>query len=764
MVQNDRAGRFPDILGDSHQSVALVDVLVRTELCRGSGIGKLPDVIGNLHFRPPHLQLPDWIDRAGSFSPPPLLAPIQCAFQDGGWKRKFCSKIEDRIDRAGVLTAISLQFILLQAELLPLLEDIPLAHDGAPPHFHRTLVEHSNAHFPERWIGRGGFHPLPPQYPYLSPLDYCVWGWMMNIVYQRTAQTREELLARIMHATTESKDNCVQAATLEELNCRWFTLDREGTNDWEQQPRSAENKRKLGQFNGVKEGAEEENSFAAQHSLHDPSLEGGSRAVLLDLAPGSQPSAVLRHDASVVRQQPRVLARRRCARELEGGGGGCALAAPLYMREMREAVSTTLSPSFRKAAVPAAACRLRLEQNRADLTVGVVLHLKKKFWARNPSCCAAVAQLRPGAYVRAMTTPHRCGTANTFHEGLAYMYQCTRSRGAAALWYRTSTEYPPSVQFSPLFSIGTRRSAPLRHRKCELGEAHRCGTANAFHEGLAYMYQCTRSRGAAALWYRTSTENPPSVQFSPLFSTGTRRSALLGQRRLAAIFDLAARATPLNEDHRASGPGSTPACSHRRGDTPGPIAHVNTIAGANTCELRAWNLEAGMTLDGRSKMHYILVKKYLQMESVESQLSVGAADKIAHTAFRTHVKVVTCWCTSFRSVSDKVHDYDASSEPVSRYYPKRVYRNILSFSKDVNKDDREISDIDLRDILCWKTYPVHEGKSDQTAVISVFGNASKFSSKKMKLDLGDNIWLYRKLVGTTGDMHILGHVELYFNP
>ncbi|KAJ8868617.1 hypothetical protein PR048_030155 [Dryococelus australis] len=73
---------------------------------------------------------------------------------------------------------------------------------------------------------------------------------------------------------------------------------------------------------------------------------------------------------------------------------------------------------------------------------------------------------------------------------------------------------------------------------------------------------------------------------------------------------------------------------------------------------------------------------------------------------------------------------------------------------------KEISDIDTRDIICWKTFPVHEGEIDNTAVISVFGNASMFSRKKLKFELGDQIWLYRKLVGTTGDMHIHGHAEL----
>ncbi|KAJ8867516.1 hypothetical protein PR048_031318 [Dryococelus australis] len=74
------------------------------------------------------------------------------------------------------------------------------------------------------------------------------------------------------------------------------------------------------------------------------------------------------------------------------------------------------------------------------------------------------------------------------------------------------------------------------------------------------------------------------------------------------------------------------------------------------------------------------------------------------------------------------------------------------FRKSHTQNDpapKEISDIDSRDIICWKTFPVHEGKIDNTAVISVFGNATMFSRKKLKFELGDQIWLYRKLVGTT---------------
>ncbi|KAJ8896382.1 hypothetical protein PR048_001726 [Dryococelus australis] len=53
---------------------------------------------------------------------------------------------------------------------------------------------------------------------------------------------------------------------------------------------------------------------------------------------------------------------------------------------------------------------------------------------------------------------------------------------------------------------------------------------------------------------------------------------------------------------------------------------------------------------------------------------------------------------------------------------------------------KEFGDIETRDIICWKTFPVHEGKIDNTAVISVFGNASLYSQiPSIGLRLGADI-------------------------
>ncbi|KAJ8888741.1 hypothetical protein PR048_008233 [Dryococelus australis] len=51
---------------------------------------------------------------------------------------------------------------------------------------------------------------------------------------------------------------------------------------------------------------------------------------------------------------------------------------------------------------------------------------------------------------------------------------------------------------------------------------------------------------------------------------------------------------------------------------------------------------------------------------------------------------------------------------------------------------RASSEIDPNRIICWKTFPVHEGKTDNTGVISISSDVSMYSCKKMKMEL--DIW------------------------
>ena len=79
--------------------------------------------------------------------------------------------------------------------------------DGAPPHSSREVTNFLNYRFPGRWIRRGGPHNWPAKSPYLSPLDYCVWGWMKELVYCVKVVTQDDLLSRILDAADRIRNS-----------------------------------------------------------------------------------------------------------------------------------------------------------------------------------------------------------------------------------------------------------------------------------------------------------------------------------------------------------------------------------------------------------------------------------------------------------------------------------------------------------------------------------------------------------------------------
>ena len=73
-------------------------------------------------------------------------------------------------------------------------------HDGAPPHFGVVVQEYLNAHFPNRWIGRGGPISWPARSPDLNPIDFYLWGHLKSLVYETPVDSEAELLPRIQAA------------------------------------------------------------------------------------------------------------------------------------------------------------------------------------------------------------------------------------------------------------------------------------------------------------------------------------------------------------------------------------------------------------------------------------------------------------------------------------------------------------------------------------------------------------------------------------
>lgn len=96
-----------------------------------------------------------------------------------------------------------------------LFEELPLQmlrhmwfmHDGAPPHFSGDVRAFLDAECPRRWIGRGGYISWPPRSPDLTPMDFCVWGYMKTLVYAEPIDTEAELVRAIDNAAAVIRQN-----------------------------------------------------------------------------------------------------------------------------------------------------------------------------------------------------------------------------------------------------------------------------------------------------------------------------------------------------------------------------------------------------------------------------------------------------------------------------------------------------------------------------------------------------------------------------
>jgi len=102
----------------------------------------------------------------------------------------------------------------LQEELPRLLDDVPLNKRGrmyfqceGTPHFSREVINSLNYRFPGRWIGSGGPHNWPARSPELSPLDYCVWGWMKQLIYSVKVGKGDALLDRVLDAADRHRNS-----------------------------------------------------------------------------------------------------------------------------------------------------------------------------------------------------------------------------------------------------------------------------------------------------------------------------------------------------------------------------------------------------------------------------------------------------------------------------------------------------------------------------------------------------------------------------
>jgi hypothetical protein len=124
----------------------------------------------------------------------------------------------------------------LTMELTHLLENIPLIflvnqwfkHDGAPPHFSRNVQGILNRMYPNRWIGRGGLRHWPARSPDLNPLDFFLWGYVKNVVYNRPIHNEEDLRNRLQEAFGTITPEMVRASKLNLLRRAQLCLEMNG--------------------------------------------------------------------------------------------------------------------------------------------------------------------------------------------------------------------------------------------------------------------------------------------------------------------------------------------------------------------------------------------------------------------------------------------------------------------------------------------------------------------------------------------------------
>lgn len=96
----------------------------------------------------------------------------------------------------------------LRDDLPELLEDVDLdirrrmwmQLDGAPAHYHGNVRDGLNRRFPNRWIGRGGPHNWPARSPDLTCVDFFLWGYIKNSVYDVPPTTPDDMKQRIRNA------------------------------------------------------------------------------------------------------------------------------------------------------------------------------------------------------------------------------------------------------------------------------------------------------------------------------------------------------------------------------------------------------------------------------------------------------------------------------------------------------------------------------------------------------------------------------------
>ncbi|CAI6354162.1 unnamed protein product [Macrosiphum euphorbiae] len=79
-------------------------------------------------------------------------------------------------------------------------DNVWFQQDGASPHNANVVKDHLNQQYPSQWLGTNGPVKWPPRSPYLTPLDFLLWGYLKDKVYEQQSKSLIYLKERITAA------------------------------------------------------------------------------------------------------------------------------------------------------------------------------------------------------------------------------------------------------------------------------------------------------------------------------------------------------------------------------------------------------------------------------------------------------------------------------------------------------------------------------------------------------------------------------------
>ncbi|GBM59789.1 hypothetical protein AVEN_14373-2-1, partial [Araneus ventricosus] len=80
------------------------------------------------------------------------------------------------------------------------LRNVWFQHDGAPAQKTSSVKQYLVEEYGEQIIGYGGFQEWSPCSPDLTPIDFFLWGYLKQQVYETPQPTLQDLQRRITNA------------------------------------------------------------------------------------------------------------------------------------------------------------------------------------------------------------------------------------------------------------------------------------------------------------------------------------------------------------------------------------------------------------------------------------------------------------------------------------------------------------------------------------------------------------------------------------